>query len=64
MTHTQFSHALNAKCLRFRFALNKAAQCMNMSNDALQRAIVAARKSQARLQASSERLAQAMEKLA
>lgn len=61
MKQLEFDHAVRGRLLNFRRALNKAAQCMNMSSYAMQRAIASTEKSQARLAASTARLQHCME---
>jgi hypothetical protein len=61
MTPLQFEHALNERTLRVRQSLNRAAQCMNMAHDSLERALIASRKSSLRLAASIIRLQRCLE---
>lgn len=61
MTPLEFDHQLRKRPLTFRQSLNRAAQCMNMSSDALERAATATHKSALRLEASTMRLQRCLE---
>jgi len=61
MNALEFDHQFTQRLLGFRLALNRAAQCMNLSSDALARALQASRKSTLRLQGSTVRLERCME---
>jgi hypothetical protein len=61
MTPLEFDHQLRKRLLNFRQSLNRGAQCMNMSSDALERALIASRKSSLRLEASTMRLQRCLE---
>lgn len=56
MKALEFAHELNCRLLKFRFVLNRSAQCMNLHDNAIQITLANLRKSQAKLQASTERM--------
>jgi len=61
MTPLDFDYKLRCGLLTLRQRTNKAAQCMNFSAMALENAVIACRKSQLRLQASTMRLQRCLE---
>ena len=60
MSPLEFDVQLNKRLLRFRQTLNRTAQCMNHNAAALLRMSTDSRKSQLRLAAATNRLANCM----
>lgn len=60
MNALEFDQKLRERLLAFRQRLNKAAQCMNFANQALDRSATACAKADLRLRVSSQRLANCM----
>ena len=60
MSPVEFDHQLQKRLLKFRMVLNRSAQRMNHTGAALQRAATDARKTELRLAASTNRLANCM----